>query len=109
MRLHFAEQDVQNVPEAPGIFCLWDSQHLVYIGRTAARSNLRAELHHALTMAMAEDMSATHFTYELTAAPKTRAAEVLREHFERWGALPRYNEEPRGRDEGAVQRSRRAA
>src|ERR1041384_3812887 len=50
MRLHFAEQHVQNVPETPGIFCLWDNQHLVYVGRTAPRSNLRAELHHALTM-----------------------------------------------------------
>ncbi len=61
MRLHFAEQDVQNVAEAPGIFCLWDSQ-----------------------------------------------AEELREHFERWGALPRYNESPRGRDEVAVLRARGA-
>ena len=71
MRLHFAEQYVQNVPETPGIFCLWDSQHLVYVGRTAPRSNLH-------------------------------------EHFERWGALPRYNESPRGRDEVAILRARGA-
>jgi hypothetical protein len=98
MRLRFAEQDVQNVPEAAGIFCLWDHEHLVYVGRTAPRTNLRAELHHALTMAMAEDMSATHFTYEVTNVPKTRAAEELREHFARWGSLPRYNEAPRGHE-----------
>src|SRR5438093_8246665 len=108
MRLHFAEQYVQNVPEAPGIFCLWDGQHLVYVGRTAPRSNLRAELHHALTMAMAEDMCATHFTYELTSTPQTRAAEELRDYFERWGALPRYNEGRPGHREGAVQRADRA-
>ena len=109
MRLHFAEQDVQNVPEASGIFCLWDNQHLVYVGRTAPRSNLRAELHHALTMAMAEDLCATHFSYEVTHAPKTRAAEELREHFERWGALPRYNESRPAYDEGAVLRAGREA
>jgi hypothetical protein len=98
MRLPFVEQDVQDVPEAPGIFCLWDNQHLVYVGRTAPRSNLRAELQHALMMAMAEDMSATHFTYEVTNLPKTRAAEELREYFARWGSLPRYNEAPRGHE-----------
>jgi hypothetical protein len=109
MRLRFVEQYVQNVPEAPGIFCLWDNQHLVYVGRTAPRSNLRDELHHALTMAMVADMSATHFTYEVTNTPKTRAAQELREHFQRWGALPRYNEVPRGLDEAGVLRARGAA
>ena len=109
MRLRFVEQDVQQVPEAPGIFCLWDNVHLVYVGRTAPRTTLRDELRYALTIAMADDLTATHFSFEVTSTPKTRAAEELREHFERWGALPRYNEEPRGRDEGAIHRSRRAA
>ena len=98
MRLRFAEQDVQNVPETSGIFCLWDNQQIVYVGRTAPRTNLRAELFHALTVAMAEDMCATHFTYEVTNMPKTRAAEELREYFARWGSLPRYNESARGHE-----------
>jgi len=102
MRLRFSEHYVQNVPESPGIFCLWDNQHLVYVGRSAPRSNLRSELHHALTVAMAADLSATHFSYEVTNTPKTRAAEELRGHFERWGALPRYNESVRRPDEGPV-------
>jgi hypothetical protein len=102
MRLRFSEQYVQSVPESPGIFCLWDNRHLVYVGRSAPRSNLREELRHALAVAMAADLSATHFTYEVTSTPKTRAAQELREHFERWGALPRYNESARAPDEGAV-------
>jgi hypothetical protein len=102
MRLRFSEQYVQSVPESPGIFCLWDNRYLVYVGRSAPRSNLRAELRHALTVAMAADLSATHFSFEVTNTPKTRAAEELREHFERWGALPRYNESSRRPDEGAV-------
>ena len=110
MRQRFSEHYLQAVPEAPGIYCLWDNRHLVYVGRTAPRSNLRAELHHALTVAMAADLCATHFTYEVTSMPKTRAAEELREHFERWGALPRYNESGRtSRDEGAVLRPGDAA
>jgi hypothetical protein len=92
MRLQFVKQYVQAVPEQPGIFILWDHSHPVYVGRTAPRSQLRAELDHALTMAMLEDLSVTHFSFEVTAAPKTRAAEELRSHFERWGSLPRYNE-----------------
>lgn len=95
MRLRFVEKHVQSVPEQPGIFCLWNNAHLVYVGRTAPRSHLREELRHALTMAMADDMLATHFSYEVSATPKTRAAEELRSHFEHWGALPRYNEAPR--------------
>ena len=38
------------------------------------------------------DLAATHFTYEVSGQPKTRAAEELRDYFERWGSLPRYNE-----------------
>ena len=109
MNLRFEDKHVQSVPEKPGTFCLWDHAHLVYIGRTAPRTTLRAELNHALTMAMAEDMSCTHFSYEVTAQPKTRAAEQLRDHFERWGTLPRYNESRAGLDEGAVLRPGRAA
>ena len=64
MRLQFVEKYVQSVPDQPGIFTLWDHSHPVYIGRTAPRSNLRAELDHALTMAMAEDLSVTHFSLQ---------------------------------------------
>jgi len=109
MNQRFEDKHVRSVPEKSGTFCLWDHAHLVYVGRTAPRTNLRAELNHALTMAMAEDMSCTHFSYEVTAQPKTRAAEQLRDHFERWGALPRYNESRPAQDEGTVLRTGRPA
>ena len=109
MNQRFEDKHVRSVPEKSGTFCLWDHAHLVYVGRTAPRTNLRAELNHALTMAMAEDMSCTHFSYEVTAQPKTRAAEQLRDHFEGWGALPRYNESRPAQDEGTVLRTGRPA
>ena len=109
MHRRFEDKHVQSVPEKSGIFCLWDHAHLVYVGRTAPRSTLRAELNHALTMAMAEDLSCTHFSYEVTSMPKTRAEQELRDYFERWGSLPRYNESRPAHDEGAVLRSGRTA
>jgi hypothetical protein len=91
MRQRFADEDVQNVPEVSGIFKLYHEADLVYIGRTPPSSGLRNELEHALRMAAAEDMEVTHFTFELTKSPKTRAAEELRSYFENWGRLPQYN------------------
>lgn len=79
------------MPAESGIFCLWYGSDLVYVGRSASRSHLRAELEHALKMAMAEDMLATTFSYELTRLPRTRAAERLRSYLSEWGRLPRYN------------------
>lgn len=92
MQAKFTEADVQNVPDESGIFCLFHERDLVYIGRTAPRIGLRSELLRALKIAMAADMLATHFTYELTAAPKTRATEELREYYGTWGRLPLYNQ-----------------
>ena len=109
MNLRFTEKYVLQAPEEPGIFCLWHHANLVYVGRTAPRSTLREELHHALKMAMAGDMSATTYTFEVTKQPKTRAAEELRDYFERWGSLPRYNESAPVQHEGALQRAGRSA
>jgi len=91
MRQRFSDEDVRNVPEETGIYCLFQDRDLVYIGRTAPRVGLRSELKHALHMAMADDLHATHFTFELTASPKTRATEELRAFYEMWGRLPLYN------------------
>lgn len=91
MRQRFAEEDIQKVPDESGIFCLYQDRDLVYIGRTAPSTGLRGELEHALRMAMAEDMHASHFTYELTRQPKTRANEELRGFYETFGRLPQYN------------------
>ena len=109
MNLRFTEQHVLQAPQQTGIFCLWHHASLVYVGRTAPRTTLREELHHALKVAMAGDMSATHFTYEVCNAPKTRAAEELRDYFARWGSLPRYNESAPVLHEGALQRAGRLA
>jgi len=91
MRQRFAQEDIQNVPDDSGIFELYHERDLVYIGRTPPSSGLKSELEHALRLAAVEDMDVTHFTFELTKSPKTRAAEELRSYFENWGRLPQYN------------------
>ena len=91
MRQRFAPEDVQNVPEESGIYCLFQDHDLVYIGRTAPGNGLRSELQHALRIAMADDMHASHFTFERSKSPKTRAAEELRGFYETFGRLPLYN------------------
>ena len=92
MRERFTAEEIQKVPEEAGIFCLFQEQDLVYIGRTAPRSTLKSELQHALKMAMADDMLASHFSFESTISPKTRATEELRSYYEAWGRLPLYNQ-----------------
>jgi len=92
MRTRFNAEEIQKVPQESGIFTLFREQDLVYIGRTAPRSTLKRELEHALRLSMAdEEMEATHFSYELTKTPKTRATEELRSFYEMWGRLPLYN------------------
>ena len=92
MRERFTEDEVLKVPEESGIFTLFQERDLVYIGRTAPRSNLRKDLLHALAITMTDDMMASHFSFELTKAPKTRATEELRSYYEAWGRLPVYNQ-----------------
>ena len=95
MRQRFTDEDVQTVPDESGIFSLFQDRDLVYIGRTAPRTGLRTELQHALHVRLADEgVEATHFTFELTKSPKTRAAEELREYFETSGRLPLYNRPP---------------
>jgi hypothetical protein len=91
MRETFNAEEIQKVPEESGIFCLFQEQDLVYVGRTAPRTHLRSELLYALRMAMADDMLATHFSFEPTKSPKTRAGEELRSFYETFGRLPLYN------------------
>ncbi len=107
MRLRFTDEHVRNVPSEPGIFCLWYGRDLVYVGCTAPRATLKSELDHALKMAMAADMLATTFSFEVTRTPKARAAEELRSYFADCGRLPKYNE-PAGQashGEGALLRA----
>ena len=81
LRWRFDAETLRDVPEGPGVFTLWSGSDLVYIGRTEGSASLRER-----------DLQVTHFTWEVTVTPKTRAGDLLDSHLAKHGRLPRYNE-----------------
>jgi hypothetical protein len=85
LRWRFDAETLRDVPESPGVCTLWTGNELVYIGRTEGTGTLRALLRSLL------DVPVTHFTWEVTVTPKTRAGDLLDAYLEKNGRLPRYN------------------
>ena len=88
LRWRFDAETLRDVPESPGVFTLWSGQELVYIGRTEGNSTLRDLLRGFLE----QPLRVTHFTWEVTVTPKTRAGDLLDSYLVKNGRLPRYNE-----------------
>ena len=86
LRWRFDAETLRDVPAGPGVCCLWAGQELVYIGRTEGNATLRDLLRSFL----GERVS--HFTWEVTVTPKTRAGDLLDGFLEKHGRLPRLNE-----------------
>ena len=86
LRWRFDAEVLRDVPEAPGVCTLWSGNELVYIGRTEGNTTLRDLLRSFLGAAV------THFTWEVTVTPKTRAGDLLDSYLAKHGRLPRYNE-----------------
>ena len=86
LRWRFDAETLRDVPESPGVCTLWSGGEMVYIGRTEGNATLRDLLRRFL----GEPVS--HFTWEVTVTPKTRAGDLLGSFLEKHGRLPRYNE-----------------
>jgi hypothetical protein len=86
LRWRFDAEVLRDVPEAPGVCTLWSGNELVYIGRTEGNGTLRDLLRGFLGAPV------THFTWEVTVTPKTRAGDLLDAYLEKTGRLPRYND-----------------
>ncbi|MCD6044643.1 MAG: hypothetical protein K0R40_4246 [Burkholderiales bacterium] len=86
LRWRFDSETLRDVPEGPGVCCLWSGQELVYIGRTEGNTTLRDLLRSFLGARV------THFTWEVTVTPKTRAGDLLDVYLEKHGRLPRLND-----------------
>lgn len=85
LRWRFDTETLRDVPESPGVCTLWTGNELVYIGRTEGTGTLRELLRSLLGLPV------THFTWEVTVTPKTRAGDLLDAYLEKHGRLPRYN------------------
>jgi len=92
LRWRFDAETLRDVPEGPGVFTLWSGSDLVYIGRTEGSASLRELLKACLAPVRERDLRVTHFTWEVTVTPKTRAGDLLDSHLAKHGRLPRYNE-----------------
>ena len=86
LRWRFDAETLRDVPEGPGVCTLWSGNEMVFIGRTEGNATLRDLLRSFL------DAQVTHFTWEVTVTPKTRAGDLLGTYLEKHGRLPRYNE-----------------
>ena len=83
-RYRFVRIALQGAPGEPGVYALWDNDELIYYGRAAS---LRKQLLEHLE----RGTQATHYSWELSADPARREAELLREFERMFGRLPRDN------------------
>jgi len=82
---------IRGTPRTQGVFGLWDEGEIVYIGATERSVFLPDALRELLQLKRGGVIQATHFTWEITITPRSWAGELLRLHFNKHGALPRYN------------------
>jgi hypothetical protein len=91
-RYAFTLAMVEGAPPDPGVYALWQGEELIFYGRalggeTTIQSCLRAHLEAGAACAS----GATHYGWEITAHPRQREAELLREHQDSHGRVPRCN------------------
>jgi ferredoxin len=82
-----SEENIDKVPEANGIFCLFDeSQETIFIKGT---DNIRRDLHEKLQSLD----KARYFQYEEHDMYSMRENELLGQYLKKYGALPEVNNE----------------
>jgi hypothetical protein len=87
----FTKKNVDNSPDNPGVYALWDSGYLIYYGR--AQGSIRERLKRHLSGAEGScTQGATGYQREETLRPVTREKELLDEFVRLNGDLPRCNE-----------------
>jgi hypothetical protein len=91
-RYAFTQVMVSGAPDDPGVFVLWENDELIYYGHALGDSlTIQSCLLDHLQRGRACTARATHYGWEISANPRAREAELLRE-FERANRkLPRCN------------------
>jgi hypothetical protein len=85
-------ESIRGTPRTQGVFGLWDEGRIVYIGATERNVFLPDALRECLALKRRGVIHATHFTWEITITPRSWAGELLRLYFNKYGALPLYNQ-----------------
>jgi hypothetical protein len=92
-RFKFTKQNVDGSPNVGGVYALYISDELVYIGRAlGVTTTIRSRLQDHLAGREGATSRATSYRREACRNPKTREKELLEEYEALHGKLPRYNE-----------------
>lgn len=89
-RHRFTTWQISGAPAAPGVYTLWESGELIYVGATRGEATIRSCLqeHYARRV---QPHDASHFTWEITAEAALRETEILAEFRTANSRLPRCN------------------
>jgi hypothetical protein len=91
-RYAFTESMVAGAPRDAGVFALWAHAELIYYGRALGDGvTIQSRLREHLESADRCTSRATHYGWEITGNARAREAELLREHHESYGCIPRCN------------------
>lgn len=83
---------IAGAPPDPGVFALWENEELIYYGRAlGSGATIQSRLREHLDTGVNGTAAATHYGWEITANPRVREAELLREFEKMHGRLPRCN------------------
>ncbi len=82
---------ISEVPDKSGVYALWDSQQVVFYGKSAR--SIRQDLQsHKIGKKGWCGFGADSFQFEVTDHPDSREMELMIEHIRRYGRLPRCND-----------------
>lgn len=87
----FVRAMVADAPEGGGIYALWDSGELIYLGRAIGMTLRQALLRHLEKGHCPCTERATHYSWELSLRAQTRELEVLQQFEARHERRPRCN------------------
>jgi len=89
-RYALTQTTVAGAPADPGVYALWKNDELIYYGQARGGSaTIQSCLKQHLAGGNACTAGATHYSWEISANPALREAELLREHERIFGRLPR--------------------
>lgn len=76
----FKASMIDDAPENPGVYALWEGDRLLYVGRAGGgRDSIRARLMDHYERARDAGPVPTHYSWEISIEPHVRHAEALQE------------------------------
>ena len=88
----FTESLVANAPDTPGVFALWHGGGIVYYGSAAT---IRIALDEQLRARALSAQRVSGCSWEVSADPRGRQRELMREYVAAHHALPLWNDPQR--------------